>query len=322
MGKLIEKLVHKLSSETIVGEKRNFEEKGVFSPEDIMSLNIDSGSTAIEIRPTEKDEIVVLYHGEGNEKGLNMSQFYSKVVQNTLHVKVEMNSNFGMGVSYLDDQLTIELPSKLYHEIKVRCSSGKTNVHDLNVNILNVDASSGKVKANNLIAKQAIFRASSGKISAQNIKSDEAMFHTSSGKMEIDTIKSTTVEMKASSGRIKATHVFASQSTLRASSGKIEVTDILGHIDTETSSGKTSIHLQEITHNVSIKSSSGTVDLKVEKEPTSMELKFKSSSGPAHIKFPLEYKTNKHNDVHGHIGDGECKVNVRTTSGPFNFDFH
>ncbi|UOY91643.1 DUF4097 domain-containing protein [Ectobacillus sp. JY-23] len=146
---------------------------------------------------------------------------------------------------------------------------------------------------------------------------DQIVVESGSGNITVENVKSKQIEVEASSGDLHVSRLTAETINLHVSSGDIYGERLTGEVKTESSSGDTFLKLTEVAHNINLDSSSGDIEVTIEKEPTNMALDFKSSSGDGRVSIPMNYEEKTSDEIRGKVGAGTHQMQVRISSGDF-----
>ncbi|QHE53994.1 DUF4097 family beta strand repeat-containing protein [Pontibacillus sp. HMF3514] len=162
--------------------------------------------------------------------------------------------------------------------------------HDVNIDIAIPEKQWGKVSLNS----------SSGDIKAVNLGAESLFINLSSGDVRLDQVQANEINIKTSSGSFEGDRV-------------------KGHLTVHTSSGDVELFKHPLNHNMNIQSSSGDVSIQASEKPSNLYLQFDSSSGEADITFPMKFLSMDESHIKGSVGEGEYKIQVKTSSGDFDF---
>lgn len=248
-------------------------------------LSFELNADNIEILPNSRNDLVIKLDGK-----------ISKGLEDDYTLKVEGKGE-RLKVSYLLDNKGIQfgneinvaaqvlIPEKVYSELEIQTSSGD-------------------IDAQGITAKNLAIQSSSGNVMIKDSQSDNSvLIQSSSGNVNLEHNSFKKFSIKTSSGLIKA-------NGLSAQSGQIH-----------SKSGKVAMDLAEIMSNLDIVTSSGDVEILLEKEPESLQFDFETSSGEQKIGLPkLLYKDKGKHRAIGIIGTGENIINIKTSSGDLKVD--
>lgn len=143
----------------------------------------------------------------------------------------------------------------------------------------------------------------------------------SSADVVIKDLEINDFNFSASSGSLDMTSVKPKRSLMRISSGDITAVDFSGDLDIIASSGKAYIEYEEFNNNVSFKSSSGSIKLKLPEE-AKFYLQADTSSGDIITDFPIAIIGSMKDDyLEGTTGDSNHQIVITTSSGDIEL-FH
>ncbi|WP_335873062.1 DUF4097 family beta strand repeat-containing protein [Bacillus sp. 2205SS5-2] len=267
----------------------------------IRNISVQGSSMDVNVLPSDKDNIDIKLRGEVSERVKDHFNLQVKQVNDFLSVEME-RKKFSAPFGVIVVRLTLDLfiPKKIYESLLVKTSSGEIELH--------------LVKSKNIELKT-----SSGDIRVKDIEETEAIkLSASSGDMILTGGQARFTQLETSSGDIIMRKFGGSQLEASSSSGKIDICGYQGNLHVESSSGDINLLYDELTGHLKAKTSSGSVKLSYQIEPSSFNLDFKGSSGEAdiHVKG-IEYEKNTDHVVLGTKGAGDYSLQVRTSSGDF-----
>lgn len=144
------------------------------------------------------------------------------------------------------------------------------------------------------------------------------------------------LDLSTATGDIKATKLSVKKTNIVSSTGDVELDGLTGDsLDIQTDTGDmrlsgirstvqiqtttgeiNSLLLPELVHDVSIKSETGDIRIKVDKEPAAASIDLSTETGSIKTSWKSpSYEKKSENKVIGSIGSGGPTVNVRTTTG-------
>lgn len=268
----------------------------------INHIKIDLSSTDVSLLPTNDDEITVELNGKNSKKLKRNLKLEVQEKAGTLDISLngEDQIKFNIGVIIVDTSVDVYVPEKLYKSITVQTSSGDIDMKNLRAQDIYLKASSGEVRAENTLAE------SSFKIV------------TSSGDAHLKNNEAEEFELVASSGELTANNQKSMKAVFTTSSGDITLIDVLGDIKAVASSGSISVQNEEVAGHIDAQASSGDVEIEFAKEPTSLSINFKGSSGEGYVDYSgVSYSEKSENHIVGKMGSGEFDITVKTNSGDF-----
>jgi hypothetical protein len=206
-------------------------------------------------------------------------------------------------------QYTIEVPAET--EVHATTGSGGVDVNGIGGPITLV-AGSGEVRIAG-VQHDVRATAGAGNISIAGVEGDVDA-STGSGKIEIAGVKGE-VRAHAHSGEIDIAGP-GGPVTVSGSSGNVELSGVAQDTRVETSSGTITVNGNPTGHSYwELHSSSGAVTLNV---PADASFHFLAHSGSGTISSDIpmmaEESSSKH-DLRAHLGSGDARVEIRTSSG-------
>ncbi|AYA74537.1 hypothetical protein DOE78_03195 [Bacillus sp. Y1] len=283
-------------------ETYEIKDKLVLENQKLENLNFHFESSDVMVVPSSEDKITVELHGKISRKLKKELSLVAEENGNTVDVKlIDHNQQIiNIGILIYDTNIRIHVPEKEYKSI-------------------NVVTSSADIGAEGVLAKKLHFNTSSGDIKVESSDARESFeVKTSSGDVIVEKTKSKKINLISSSGDLFLKGSQATTISTTASSGDVVLTDVEGNLETITSSGDMSISSEQLTGDITAKSSSGDVIIEFKDKPTSMKLDFKGESGSGIIDIKqMSYQEKEEDRIIGQLGDGEYELNVKTNSGDF-----
>ncbi|KGP93311.1 hypothetical protein N780_13215 [Pontibacillus chungwhensis BH030062] len=261
-----------------------FEEKKV-KGSSIKYLSVDTSSADIYIEPSQDDTVYVQWGGKASKGVWEDYELKTTNKGGELSVKLRQKDILGFQFGFIqkDLKLTVMLPKKLYEGLSLSSSSG-----DIYIN---------EQRSNNMSIK------------------------TSSGDMELVKVETSgELNSRSSSGTIRLKEVYADRLLTDTSSGDVigEKIEVL-QVTSDSSSGTIDYSELTLTGDLQIKTSSGDVYLLFAKVPDSYIIDYQSSSGDERVNLEgIEYERKAENEVKGQKGNGDQRIEIRTSSGDFN----
>lgn len=275
--------------------------KPSYSATNIKELTIRSSSVNVVVEPNELDK-VELKLSSRRSKEMELSE-YVYITENNEHLTLNVYGPNNMIASIINGgmKLTLSIPKHMLEVLNTTTSSGNISIEALDIPNIQLKASSGNIHANQIEATSFSSKSSSGNISLEKVFSDEITIAATSGNVKLDTFETQTIKASTSSGNMK-------------------LNDGSAAINASTTSGNINLHLDQLLNDSKLQSSSGNINLTLEKQPTSLFVSHHKSSGNTVIKkADFNYSSNasaKH-VVEGSFGSGELKLEVKTSSGNF-----
>lgn len=138
--------------------------------------------------------------------------------------------------------------------------------------------------------------------------------HLTSGDMSLGDISSTDFSIDSTSGNIDLGSIDAEDINISLTSGDVTVSSLTGAGSVACTSGDIRVNVTESLGDLSIKTSSGGVDVSLEKD-ASYNIDANCTSGDISANFPLIYSDGKNNAT-GQSGSGASnQLTIRTTAG-------
>jgi len=138
--------------------------------------------------------------------------------------------------------------------------------------------------------------------------------HLTSGDMSLGDISSTDFSIDSTSGNIDLGSIDAEDINISLTSGDVTVSSLTGAGSVACTSGDIRVNVTESLGDLSIKTSSGGVDVSLEKD-ASYNIDANCTSGDISANFPLIFSDGKNNAT-GQSGSGASnQLTIRTTAG-------
>ena len=207
--------------------------------------------------------------------------------------------------------------------VQIKASSGKTEAEKISaVERIYVHSSSGDMELDEFLSENIDIDANSGRIETGRIRAaEELTIKASSGRIISEYLEGGSISLHSSSGRISVNELAAERTQIDASSGDITIERMSGGAaGIEASSGKIDLGIQELSDDISIKSSSGDVNISLPRG-TAFDVELDASSGKIRSDFKIlsEFNNKKKNELSGEINGGGPAVSVKVSSGDINF---
>jgi DUF4097 and DUF4098 domain-containing protein YvlB len=242
-----------------------------------------------------------------------------------------------MGFNNLRTRVEIYIPVPLTQEISIKTISGRIAASDDYVcSRITLQTSSGGISVNTLTARIADITSISGSIRCERINGNintkaasgsiylgivegDVSIETISGRITLNRITGS-LNSKTSSGAI-AGEIINGDVSAKTTSGEIRFTGITGKIDAETTSGRIDCSVNQIVGDISLRTTSGGVELVI---PQNSIFNFTARTSSGHLSTPFSDKlfmpVSERGMTQGIIGNGtpNINVNIRTNSGSIN----
>ncbi|MBM7663481.1 lia operon protein LiaG [Bacillus mesophilus] len=271
-------------TDTFTLETVKLHEESEINNSNIKNIKVNVSSSDIQLTPSESENIKVTLDGRVSEKVLDRYQFNVEENGESLHVNLDLELFFSIGVSIADLTVMIEVPDKHYKSIVLESSSGDIHVNQLTADELDTQSSSGDIHIDKVESKQSFI-------------------------------------LESSSGSIEVLNSTAPSFTASASSGDISFREIHGNIAVNTSSGEIKLDNEKVAGDFIAEASSGDVTVNYKESPTSLLIDFEGSSGDGDVSLEnVNYEEKADDLIVGKIGDGKYTVKVRVSSGDFKLN--
>ena len=249
---------------------------------DIEKLKIELESSDVNVIFTEENELKVIQYSNKELKGDEEFKVDKSSSNITIREKNKIHfSFFNINKIVLD----IQIPKNYEKELDINTVSGYIKTNDnLKFKNLKVHSTSGDIEMGDIEADNINIETVSGDINLKKLENNVTKLKTVSGDISVESAK----------GEIEAKSV----------SGNIEIEKIDGNVELTSTSGDIESQDFKITGKSIIKTTSGNVDMYINKE-SNCQIKAKSTSG--NINFP------EGRNVIGQ--EPYIELNVQTTSG-------
>jgi lia operon protein LiaG len=193
-----------------------------FDAEGIKNIDIETIGGA-EFFKSEENEIKII---EKSVKEIDDND-KAKISQNgeTLKVEGKLRMRFSFfGLGNAPTKIEIYLPEKEYNEIKVKTTSGDTNLDRIKAKEIELKATSGDITAEELIVTNKLqINMTSGNLDFNYIESKDLKVEITSGDLEING-KAENVDIELTSGNIEVNLDEAPQSIkMNQTSGSVDI---------------------------------------------------------------------------------------------------
>lgn len=249
---------------------------------DIEKLKFELDSSDVNVFFTEESELKVIQYSYKELKG--DEEF--KVDKTSSNITIRKKNNIHFSFFYVNKiVLDVYIPKMYEKELDINAVSGDIKTNDnLKFKDLKIYSTSGDIEMGDIEADNINIETVSGQIELKKLESDVTKLKTVSGDISVESAK----------GEIEAKSV----------SGNIEIEKIDGNVELTSTSGDIESQDFKITGKSIIKTTSGNVDMYINKE-SNCQIKAKSTSG--NIDFP------EGRNVIGQ--EPYIELDVQTTSG-------
>lgn len=249
---------------------------------DIEKLKIELNTSDVNVFFTEESELKVIQY---SYKELKENEEF-KVDKSSSNITIRKKNNIHFSFFYVNKiVLDVYIPKMYEKELDINAVSGDIKTNDnLKFKDLKIYSTSGDIEMGDIEANNINIETVSGQIELKKLESDVTKLKTVSGDISVESAK----------GEIEAKSV----------SGNIEIEKIDGNVELTSTSGDIESQDFKITGKSIIKTTSGNVDMYINKE-SNCQIKAKSTSG--NIDFP------EGRNVIGQ--EPYIELDVQTTSG-------
>lgn len=267
----------------------------------IQKIEVKAQSSRIEVIESDTSKIKVTAYGIKDE--------VVEVKQEEDDLVIEKIPTFHLFVfcAWCDEKIIVEVPKDAAKDYVLETTSGNIQVPDLSMSNLEMKSTSGSIRGGNLkngklkttsgsirigSGEELIAISTSGKITAGNFKKAEVK--TTSGGIDMGDIEEGKAESTSGKVRVQT----AKRLTAKTTSGGIAVDKIDGFCDLSSTSGSIKVDECGLQENSSIRTKSGSVNLKKANE------------------FYVDTKTNSGSvKVQSNNRKAELELQIKTTSG-------
>ena len=256
---------------------------------DFNNVDIKADKANITIIPSESDKPIINVKDQDGKTKATM-----EVVNNTLKIRVKREDSLvsfffihlSMGLKTID--VTIQLPQKLYEQIKA-------------------ESDSGKIEMEAQQAKQMKIKTDNGKIFLKSLLASTLKAKTDNGRIVLNNSNFTNVIATTDNGRVCVNQSRAEKFELSTDNGRIELNEVNGEIWATTDNGRIEGYIPQVTKPLQWKTDNGSIILKTDEVLNNVALSVKSDFGRI--------------DVYGEkgkkflFGDGSIPIRFKTDNG-------
>jgi len=269
---------------------------------DIRNLEISSGSLDVRLVPGTGSEAVVRLEGWASKNYVKNLKLEHSKKDGTLHLSLKSDRGIQFGFGFRGVDMVVELPEKTWSQ-------------------LDVDLDSGDLIIEQLRAETAKLHTDSGDVEASDFRVDSNLtININSGDMKLRSVSANKMDLTTQSGDITVNGYEADRIDFKVSSGDVVFEEGTAELSGKTSSGDINMNVENITRHTDLRTGSGDVVIMLDRNPNSLSVQFKASSGDGVIhKDDFTYETGSNGDpsIKGKFGSGDIKLNVQTGSGDF-----
>lgn len=178
-------------------------------------------------------------------------------------------------------KLMVELPERIEF-LHGKTTSGDLKLDKLNSRAVELETTSGDIQITQMVAEESVIKASSGDIRLEQVNVSEMVLQNSSGDISWQDGQVQQAQLRTVSGDIELTHLNGQKVELTSVSGDIELDGVRGEKwKAETSSGD--VEGDYYAQNSRIKTSSGDIDVRLNRKDKELQAKVRTVSGSSRI---------------------------------------
>ena len=187
-------------------------------------------------------------------------------------------------------KLMVELPERIEF-LHGKTTSGDLKLDKLNSRAVELETTSGDIQITQMVAEESVIKASSGDIRLEQVNVSEMVLQNSSGDISWQDGQVQQAQLRTVSGDIELTHLNGQKVELTSVSGDIELDGVRGEKwKAETSSGDVELLSSSggvegdyYAQNSRIKTSSGDIDVRLNRKDKELQAKVRTVSGSSRI---------------------------------------
>jgi lia operon protein LiaG len=264
---------------------------------DIQNIKVDSDSVNIEIKRSATNDIKVSIDGRASKKYVDRFELTAEAEGDTAKIHADYKDIFFVGFNYVDVDLVIELPDRLWDSIEL-------------------DSKHSNIDIEHLTAKEAVITLGSGNIDTEELQAGIVKLTASHGNMDLENVTGDNVELQSSSGNIKLETYSVGQLKVNSDHGNVTIEDGVGAVQASTKSSNIRFNADELKENVSLTTNHGNIRLEVEKQPESAEIVLKHAHGNRDIDWKgIEASMDTEHAYSGNLGSGAIKIEAESETG-------
>lgn len=142
---------------------------------------------------------------------------------------------------------------------------------------------------------------------------------TASGDMEIANLSGDHFNITSSSGDVGLKNIHSPSSNITTSSGDIHLRNPMGYLSIRSSSGDIELDIEDPSGNMDLSTSSGDISFKLS-DKSNYTVNGVTSSGSFQSNLPMTITENQNRKFKGVIGSGEKEIKITTSSGDVRFN--
>ncbi|RJX36638.1 hypothetical protein D3P09_26635 [Paenibacillus pinisoli] len=269
---------------------------------DVRNLDISSGSLDVRLVKGTGSEAVVKLEGWASKNYVKNLKLEHSKEDGTLKLSLKSDRGIRFGFGFRGVDMIVELPEKTWNQ-------------------LDVDLDSGDLIVEQASAESAKLHTSSGDVKASDFKVDSSLtISMNSGDMSLHSVSANKMDLATQSGDISVNGYQAERIDFKVGSGDVSFEDGVAELSGKTGSGDIRMNVENITRHTDLRTGSGDVVISLDRNPNSLSVQFKASSGDGVIRkddFTYDTGSNGERNIKGKFGSGDIKLNVQTGSGDF-----
>lgn len=178
-------------------------------------------------------------------------------------------------------KLMVELPERIEF-LHGKTTSGDLKLDKLNSRAVELETTSGDIQITQMVAEESVIKASSGDIQLEQVNVSEMVLQNSSGDIELTHLNGQKVELTSVSGDIELDGVRGEKWKAETSSGDVELSrSEVEQLEVLSSSG--GVEGDYYAQNSRIKTSSGDIDVRLNRKDKELQAKVRTVSGSSQI---------------------------------------
>ena len=178
-------------------------------------------------------------------------------------------------------KLMVELPERIEF-LHGKTTSGDLKLDKLNSRAVELETTSGDIQITQMVAEESVIKASSGDIQLEQVNVSEMVLQNSSGDIELTHLNGQKVELTSVSGDIELDGVRGEKWKAETSSGDVELSrSEVEQLEVLSSSG--GVEGDYYAQNSRIKTSSGDIDVRLNRKDKELQAKVRTVSGSSRI---------------------------------------
>lgn len=198
--------------------------------------------------------------------------------------------------------------------LQIRTVSGEAEVSGLKGEALELKTGSGEIRLCGILEQTISLHTVSGDIEGNGILADSLDGGTASGDLTLTELKGRSVRLNTASGDIQADNMAVGEIYAGTGSGDVRVSGGAEKYVVKTGSGDVELQTEGEVQSVQIETGSGDVKLKLTGTAAQAEIHGITGSGDCVI-YGADGEKRKLSFGSCTVGNGDCKVHVRTGSG-------